>query len=91
MAVCINESLVDDWKKFIVEHDLNGWYHAYETNDKKMQLARTNQADYRQLYDISQTPTYFLLDENKRIIAKGLSLEQYDGLIAIKIKTSATQ
>jgi hypothetical protein len=92
LAVCTNDNVVDDWKKFIVEHKLNGWYHAYETKEKKNQLAQNNQPDYRQLYDISQTPTYFLLDENKRIIAKGLNLEQFDELIDAKLKsTSATQ
>jgi len=86
MAVCVNEALFNDWKKFIAEHKLNGWYHAYETKDKKTQLEQSNQPDYRQLYDISQTPTFFLLDENKRILAKGLSLEQYDNLIDAKLK-----
>lgn len=87
LAVCVNDYVVDDWKKFIVEHKLNGWYHAYETKEKKTQLESSNQADYRQLYDISQTPTYFLLDDKKRIIAKGLSLDQYDGLINAKLKS----
>lgn len=92
LAVCTNDNVLDDWKKFIVEHKLNGWYHAYETREKKNQLAQNNQPDYRQLYDISQTPTFFLLDENKRIIAKGLNLEQFDELIDAKLKsTSATQ
>jgi thiol-disulfide isomerase/thioredoxin len=89
MGVCVNDFVVDDWKKFIVEHKLNGWYHAYETKEKKTEIEANNQPDYRQLYDISQTPTYFLLDENKRIIAKGLSLDQYDGLIDTKLKTTS--
>jgi thiol-disulfide isomerase/thioredoxin len=87
MAVCVNESVLDDWKKFIVEHKLNGWVHAYETKQKKTELEAANQPDYRQLYDISQTPTFFLLDDKKRIIAKGLSLDQYDGLIDAKLKS----
>jgi hypothetical protein len=92
LAVCVNDYVVDDWKKFIVEHKLNGWYHAYETKEKQTQLAASNQADYRQLYDISQTPTYYLLDDKKRIVAKGLSLDQFDGLIETKQKSvSSTQ
>lgn len=89
VAVCVNDYVVDDWKKFITEHNLNGWYHVYETKEKKTEIEQAKQADYRQLYDITQTPTFFLLDENKRIIAKGLSLDQYDGLIDKKIKTSS--
>ena len=87
MAVNVNANVLDDWKKFIGEHNLNGWIHAYETNERRRQLEATNQPDYRQLYDISQTPTFFLLDEKKRIIAKGLSLDQYDELINTKLKS----
>jgi hypothetical protein len=87
MAVCTNEYVLDDWKNFIVEHHLNGWIHAYETKEKKTALETSNQPDYRQLYDISQTPSYFLLDDKKRIIAKGLSLDQYDDLIQTKLKS----
>jgi hypothetical protein len=87
MAVCVNDNVLNDWKKFIVENKLNNWYHVYETQEKKAQLAASNQPDYRQLYDIVQTPTFFLLDENKRIIAKGLSLQQYDELIDAKLKS----
>lgn len=87
MAVCVNETVLTDWKKFITEHKLNGWYHAYETKEKKTEIEQANLPDYRQLYDISQTPTFYLLDENKRILAKGLSLDQYDNLIDAKLKT----
>ena len=90
VAVCVNDYVLDDWKKFITEHKLNGWYHGYETKEKRTQLEAANQADYRQLYDISQTPSYFLLDDKKRIIAKGLSLDQYDALIDTKLKSVTT-
>lgn len=90
IAVCVNDYVIDDWKKFIEEHHLNGWYHAYETKENRTKLEAANQPDYRQLYDITQTPTYYLLDENKRILAKGLSLDQYDGLIDAKLKSSAS-
>lgn len=86
LAVCVNDYVIDDWKKFIAEHKLNGWYHGYETKEKRLQLEQNNEADYRQLYDITQTPTFYLLDANKNILAKGLSLEQYDALIDAKLK-----
>ena len=91
LAVNTNDNVVDDWKQFIIENKLNGWYHGYETPQKKAELAANNQPDYRQLYDIFQTPTFFLLDENKKIIAKGLSLEQYNELINAKLKSSLSQ
>ena len=42
---------------------------------------------FKQLYDITQTPTLYLLDKEKRIIAKKLSLEQVNDLLQVKIKS----
>ncbi|MEN9298244.1 MAG: hypothetical protein RLZZ429_557, partial [Bacteroidota bacterium] len=47
---------------------------------------RAGVPNYRQLYDIFKTPTLYLLDKDKRIIAKQLSLEQFDDLITTKSK-----
>ena len=35
----------------------------------------------RQLYDVFKTPTYYLLDANKRIIAKNLTLQQFNDFL----------
>jgi peroxiredoxin len=65
-AVCIDTSLVK-WKKFVLENDLK-WVNVNGT--------RSITRDYHDLYDISMTPTMFVLDENKYIIAKRLKAEQ---------------
>jgi len=65
-AVNTDTSLIK-WKKFIVDNDLK-WINANGT--------RSISPDYHQLYDIRTTPTLFLLDEKKRIIAKRLKTEQ---------------
>lgn len=85
LAVNTNEVVLDDWKSFINDNHLDGWYHAYQPREQRLEEEKNNQANYRQLYDIQQTPTFFLLDENKRIIAKGLSLEQFSSLMQTKI------
>jgi len=38
------------------------------------------------LYDITQTPTLYLLDKEKRIIAKKLTLQQMDDLLQTKLR-----
>jgi len=38
------------------------------------------------LYDVFKTPTYYLLDANKRIIAKNLTLNQFDDFLKSKAK-----
>jgi len=33
------------------------------------------------LYDVFKTPTFYLLDANKKIIAKNLSIEQFNDFL----------
>jgi hypothetical protein len=35
-----------------------------------------NETNFRKLYDIYSTPVIYLLDENKKILAKRLNIEQ---------------
>ncbi len=65
-AVNTDTSLVK-WKKFIVDNDLK-WINVNGT--------RSITPDYHQLYDIRTTPTFFLMDQKKKIIAKRLKTEQ---------------
>ncbi len=55
------------WKNYILEKDLT-WINVNGT--------RSITQDYHDLYDIRTTPTLFLLDEKKQIIAKRLKSEQ---------------
>jgi len=57
-----------------------------ERKKKRDEEQKNQQAGYRQLFDVYQTPTFYLLDKDKRIIAKKLSLEQFNDLILAKIK-----
>ena len=41
---------------------------------------------YKQLYDITQTPTLYLLDKDKHIIAKKLNWLQLNELLQVKWK-----
>lgn len=65
-AVCTDTSL-SDWKKFLIEQKLD-WIHVNGT--------RSVTPDYHDLYDIRVTPTLYLLDDRKKIIAKRLKADQ---------------
>ena len=65
-AVCTDTSMVE-WKKFITQEKLD-WTHVNGT--------RSVTPDYHGLYDIRVTPTIYLLDEKKKILAKRLKAEQ---------------
>ena len=77
-AVNTSDAAVQAWKEFVHEHHLADWTHVYQTKEAKTADETANRANYRQLYDVFQTPTMYLLDKDKHIIAKGLSLLQFD-------------
>jgi thiol-disulfide isomerase/thioredoxin len=76
----------ENWKKFIRENNLTNWINVYQTDKQKKEIEDAKKPSFKQLYDVIQTPTLFLLDKDKRIIAKKLTLEQLDDLITMKIK-----
>ena len=89
-AVMVNELSVSKWGKFINEH-APSWIHVHQTNEMKAEEEKAKQPNYHQLYDIRTTPSLFLLDKEKRIIAKNISLEDLDKVLQEKIKQSTQQ
>ena len=88
-SVNIYDNEIPAWKKFMNEKKLSPeWVQAYETKEAKAAGEKAGKANYRQLYDIYKTPTIYLLDKDKHIIAKQLSLEQFDDLIEAKRKSA---
>jgi thiol-disulfide isomerase/thioredoxin len=86
-SVNVNDNTIPDFKKFIVEKNLSSdWINVYQPKAEKEAEAAAGKANFRQLYDVFKTPTYYLLDEQKNIIAKQLSLNQFDDLITAKLK-----
>jgi len=79
-----------NWQKYIREHHLEDWVNVYQTPQMKQEDLDAKRAGFRQLYDVYQTPTLYLLDEQKRIIGKKLSYDQIDELIQRKLKQSNT-
>lgn len=88
-SVYIYNDNLPDWKKFINEKKLYDWIHVYQTEDAKQYEAKNGIAGFRQLYDARVTPTVYLLDEKKRIIAKQLTIEQFDDVLKAKSKQLA--
>lgn len=76
----------DEWKKFISEHKLADWYHVYQLPSTEDAISAAGKPGFRQLYDVYQTPIIYLLDNDKRIIAKKLGYLQVDDVLQLKIK-----
>lgn len=67
-AVSIDRGSTDDWKKFIREKKLN-WTNVWDSYTA---------TDFKNIYDIYSTPVIYILDENKKILAKRLGVEQLE-------------
>ena len=78
------EDLQPAWKKFIDDKHLEEWTHVYQTKEMETADAAAQKPSYRQLYDITMTPTIYLLDKEKRIIGKKLTWSQIDELLKVK-------
>jgi len=74
------------WLQFIKDHNLKDWIHVYETKEHQDSVEKAGQPGFRQLYDVYQTPILYLLDKDKRIIAKKLSYQQLDEVITLKMR-----
>jgi hypothetical protein len=86
----LTEDHVPEWKKYIHDHDLDDWVNAYITKEMEEADYAAQRPGFRQLYDVSITPTLFLLDKEKHIIAKKLTWEQIDDFLHVKwAKTTA--
>lgn len=74
------------WVDYIKENKLEDWTHAYQTPEMIEQEKNSALPGYRQLFDVIQTPTMLLLDKEKNIIAKKLTIEQLNEFLQVKIK-----
>lgn len=90
VGVNINFKELVAWKKFVADNKIDNWHHVYQTEkDLNSEIANRKPTTIRQLYDVFKTPTFYLLDANKRIIAKNLSLVQFNDFLQSQIKKGA--
>ena len=84
------QNVKPEWLIFIKEHNLNEWTHVYKTKEMEDADYEALRPGFRQLYDINMTPTIYLLDKEKRIIGKKLTLLQLNDLLEVKWKTATS-
>lgn len=75
-----------DWTSFISKHNITGWTHVYYSKEADKARINNNIPGYAQLYDVQTYPTLYLLDKQKRIIAKKLEYTQLDEIMDLKLK-----
>jgi len=75
-----------DWTNFINEQHLQDWTHVYYSKADDKARTEAGIPGYSQLYDVLTFPTLYLLDKDKRIIAKKLTYQQIDEIWKLKTK-----
>jgi thiol-disulfide isomerase/thioredoxin len=83
-AVMVNEEALSDWAPFIRTTGKD-WVHVHQTKAMREAEEKAQQANFRQLYDMRSTPTLFLLDKDKKIMAKNIGLEDLNNVLKQKI------
>lgn len=73
-----------EWTKFIRDNKLSDWVHVYQLPSQEKADADAGRPGFRQLYDVYQTPVIYLLDREKRILAKKLTYLQVDEVMEQK-------
>tara|TARA_B100001109_G_scaffold255708_1_gene260249 strand:- start:3314 stop:4750 length:1437 start_codon:yes stop_codon:yes gene_type:complete len=67
-----NEFENEEWLRFIQKHKLD-WINGSDGNDFT--------SNFRTLYDVYSTPQTYLLDEDKKILAKKISIEALEDIL----------
>lgn len=81
------ENAKTDWVQFITTHKLTDWVHVYKTKAMEDADFAAQKPSFRQLYDITLTPSLYLLDKDKNIVGKKLTILQLNELLQVKWKT----
>jgi peroxiredoxin len=66
------EHNVDEWKKFVETHHLEEMINGFDP---------LNQIDFNRKFDVVTTPMVYVLDKNKKIIARRMPVEQLDDFL----------
>ncbi len=75
------------WLDFIQQYNLQeGWTHVYNSREEEKKRTDSGIPGYTQLYDAQTVPALYLLDREKRIIAKKMGWEQIDEILQLKLK-----
>lgn len=84
-SVMINEDAVKEWPDYIAKNGKE-WAHVHQTKALKESEEKAGKPSFRQLYDIRSTPTIFLLDKDKNILTKNITLNDLNNVLQEKIK-----
>lgn len=77
-----------DWKEFMHKAGMKDWVNVYYSKEAEKARIAANTPSYTQLYDVQSFPTLYLLDKDKRIIAKKITDKQLDEILEQRVNAS---
>jgi thiol-disulfide isomerase/thioredoxin len=81
-AVAIeNDGTPTDWTTFVDQRRLTDWTHLYYAKTTAAARAAAHQPDYARAYEVYAYPTLYLLDADKRIMAKRITPHEVDRIL----------
>lgn len=83
MTIAIDGS-EEEWRKFVKEFKLENLINGYG-------LVASRQVVYRNDYDTFSTPTIYVLDKNKKIIARRIGVEDLEPFLDVYKKRIAAE
>jgi thiol-disulfide isomerase/thioredoxin len=78
-AINNNTNEIQKWREFIDKEKLQDWINVYPPKVLTGNYTK-EEVDFQTLYNVRQTPVFFLLDKEKKIIAKKVSIENYEDI-----------
>ncbi len=72
----------EEWAEFIEEHDLDDWVNVYDPYGF---------SNFRNNYDIYSTPVIYILDKDKKIVAKRIDVDYITRFIEFDRKRKANE
>jgi len=90
IAATIDDNPVK-WKKFIKDFKLEELIHGIDIHKNPQTGKQESRTDFRKNFDVYATPTVYVLDKDKKIIAKKLPVEQIENFIDFHRKYSVSE
>jgi thiol-disulfide isomerase/thioredoxin len=82
------EGKKSDWYEFMKKSGMKEWVNVYYSKEAEKARVSANVPSYSQLYDVQSFPTLYLLDKDKRIIAKKITEKQLDEILEQRVRTA---
>lgn len=79
------------WKKFIKEFKLENMIHGIDIHKNPQTGKEEYYTDFKNSFDIYATPVIYVLDKDKKIIAKRLPVEQVEDFVEFHRKQSVRE